>query len=215
MESGILHSAPGADAANGFENQWGGRRDSNPRPPEPQSGALPSRATPTVTYFTSLTKPFPAQQSSNNRTCVSYFTCSSQPACSRSRIQPSKRRYSLPTRSSRRPPNRAFSTHSSASCSIPTKGPLVQNGALSLTPQQAKDRLAPSFRAPVKVAYRWKQQHVTVHSPTTALLVSEGESVATAANQDPVTVPFVQTAVWVLRGGAWKILHAHQSSPPR
>jgi len=56
---------------------------------------------------------------------------------------------------------------------------------------------------------------VTVHSPTTALLVSEGESVATAANQDPVTVPFVQTAVWVLRGGAWKILHAHQSSPPR
>ena len=95
------------------------------------------------------------------------------------------------------------------------KGSIVQNGALSLTPQQAKDRLAPSFRAPVKVHYRWKQQHVTVLSPTTALLVSEGESVATAANQDPVTVPFVQTAVWVLRDGAWKILHAHQSSPPR
>ena len=95
------------------------------------------------------------------------------------------------------------------------KGSIVQNGGLSLTPQQAKDRLAPSFRAPVKVAYRWKQQHVTVHSPTTALLVSEGERVAPAANQDPVTAPFVQTAVWVLRDGAWKILHAHQSSPSR
>ena len=63
------------------------------------------------------------------------------------------------------------------------KGSIVLNGGLSLTPQQAKDRLAPSFRAPVKVAYRWKQQHVTVLSPTTALLVSEGESVVTAATR--------------------------------
>ena len=68
------------------------------------------------------------------------------------------------------------------------KGSIVQNGALSLTPQQAKARIAPGFRAPVKVVYRGKQQY---------------------------TVPFVQTAVWVLRDGAWKILHAHQSSPPR
>jgi hypothetical protein len=95
------------------------------------------------------------------------------------------------------------------------KGSIVQNGSLSLTPQQAKARLAPSFGAPVKVVYRWKQQHVTVLSPTTALLVSEGETIVTAGNAEPVTIPFVQTAIWVLRDGAWKILHAHQSSPPR
>jgi SnoaL-like protein len=95
------------------------------------------------------------------------------------------------------------------------KGSIVQNGSLSLTPAQAKAKLAASFRAPVKVAYRWKQQHVTVLSPTTALLVSDGETVVTPANAEPFTIPFVQSAVWVLRDGAWKILHAHQSSPPR
>jgi hypothetical protein len=96
-----------------------------------------------------------------------------------------------------------------------SKGSIIQNGALSLSPQDAKARLAPSFRAPVKVVYHWKQQHVTVLSPTAALLVSEGETVIAAPNAEPLTVPFAQTAVWVLRDGAWKILHAHQSSPPR
>jgi hypothetical protein len=93
------------------------------------------------------------------------------------------------------------------------KGSIVQNGVLSLTPQDAKARVASGFRAPLKVAYRWKQQHVTVLSPEAALLVSEGETIITAPNADPVAVPFVQSAVWVLRDGAWKILHAHQSSP--
>jgi SnoaL-like protein len=95
------------------------------------------------------------------------------------------------------------------------KGSIVQNGNLSLTPAQAKEKLAASFRAPVKVVYRWKQQHVTVLSPTTALVVSDGETVVTPANGEPFAIPFVQSAVWVLREGAWKILHAHQSSPPR
>ena len=95
------------------------------------------------------------------------------------------------------------------------KGSIVQNGVLSLTPQDAKAKLAPGFGAPVKVAYRWKQQLVTVLSPTSALLVSEGDTAISTPNAEPVIVPFVQTAVWVLRDGSWKILHAHQSSPPR
>jgi SnoaL-like domain len=92
------------------------------------------------------------------------------------------------------------------------KGSVVQNGVLSLTTQDARARVEPGFRQPVKVVYRWKQQYVTVLSPTAALLVSEGETVVTSANGSN-TAPFVQTAVWVLRDGAWKILHAHQSSP--
>ena len=95
------------------------------------------------------------------------------------------------------------------------KGSIVQNGTLFLTPQDAKARIAPGFRAPVKVAYHWKQQHVTVLSATTVLLVSEGEAVITPEGQPPTTAPLVQTTVWVQREGAWKILHAHQSSPPR
>jgi hypothetical protein len=68
------------------------------------------------------------------------------------------------------------------------------------------------MRRPAKVVYRWKQQHVTVLSPETALLVSDGESVVTT-DSGSFTQPFVQTTVWVLRDGAWKILHAHQSTP--
>ena len=94
------------------------------------------------------------------------------------------------------------------------KGPIIQNGALSATTRDARARVEPSFRQPIKVAYRWKQQYVTVLSPAAALLVSEGETEVTSAN-GTFTVPFVQTAVWVLRDGSWKILHAHQSSPPR
>ena len=95
-----------------------------------------------------------------------------------------------------------------------SKGSIVQNGVLSLTPQEAKAKLQPSFRAPLKVVYRWKQQHVTVLSPVTALLVSEGETVVTSSDGS-FTAPVVQSAIWVLRDGAWKILHAHQSSPQR
>ncbi|HTP31290.1 MAG TPA: nuclear transport factor 2 family protein [Candidatus Acidoferrales bacterium] len=94
------------------------------------------------------------------------------------------------------------------------KGSIIQNGVLSLTTRDARARVEPGFRQPLKVAYHWKQQHVTVLAPTAALLVSEGETAVTSANGD-FTVPFVQTTVWVLRDGAWKILHAHQSSPPR
>ena len=95
------------------------------------------------------------------------------------------------------------------------KGSIIQNGALFLSPQEAKERIAPGLRAPVKVAYKWKQQHATVLSPTTVLLVSEGETLITPEDRPPASVPLVQTTIWVQRDGVWKILHAHQSSPPR
>jgi hypothetical protein len=92
------------------------------------------------------------------------------------------------------------------------KGSIIMDGVLSLTPGEARARLEPGIRRPAKVVYRWKQQHVTVLSPEAALLVSDGESVVTTDNGS-FTQPFVQTTVWVLRDGAWKILHAHQSTP--
>jgi len=92
------------------------------------------------------------------------------------------------------------------------KGSIVQDGVLSLSPADARARLEPGFRAPVKVAYHWKRQHVTVLSPTLALLVSEGETSVASPNGN-FTVPFVQSAIWVLRDGEWKILHAHHSAP--
>ena len=56
---------------------------------------------------------------------------------------------------------------------------------------------------------------MTVLSPETALLVAEGESVATTTSGASFSAPFAQTVVFVLRDGAWKAIHAHQSSPPR
>ena len=94
-----------------------------------------------------------------------------------------------------------------------SKGSIVQNGVLSLTPADAKAKVAPGFSAPVRVAYRWKQQHVTVLAPAIVLLVSEGDTIVNPEGQPQVTVPLVQTLVWVQRDGEWKILHAHQSSP--
>ena len=90
----------------------------------------------------------------------------------------------------------------------------MQSGVLSLTTADARARVEPGFRQPIKVAYHWKRHFVTVLSPGAALLVSEGETEIIAGDRT-VTQPFVQSSVWVLRDGAWKILHAHQSSPPR
>jgi hypothetical protein len=90
------------------------------------------------------------------------------------------------------------------------KGSIVQDGVLSLTPKEARARVEPGFKRPVKVVYRWKQQHVTVLSSPAALVVSDGETVATS-ERGSVTA-FVQSAVWVLQDGEWKILHLHQSS---
>jgi SnoaL-like domain len=94
------------------------------------------------------------------------------------------------------------------------RGAIARNGVLSLTTADARARVEPGFRQPIKVAYHWKRHFVTVLSPATALLVSEGETEIIAGDRT-VTQPFVQSSVWVLRDGAWKILHAHQSSPPR
>jgi uncharacterized protein (TIGR02246 family) len=93
-----------------------------------------------------------------------------------------------------------------------TKGSVIQDGVLSLTPRGMRARVEPGFRQPVKVEFRWKQQHVTVLAPDTVLLVSEGDTLVTT-DKGTATQPFAQSMVWVLRNGAWKILHAHQSIP--
>jgi len=93
-----------------------------------------------------------------------------------------------------------------------TKGSIIQDGVLSLTPQAVRARVEPGFRQSVKVHYRWKQQHVTVLAQDMALLVGEGE-ILIATDRGTTTQPFAQSAVWVRRDGKWKILHAHQSTP--
>jgi hypothetical protein len=95
------------------------------------------------------------------------------------------------------------------------KGSIIQNGVLLLTREQALAEVSGSFRGVRSVEYRWKQKYVTVLSPTVALLVAEGDASATTEQGGSFTSPMAQTAVFVLNGGKWKVLHAHYSSPAR
>jgi hypothetical protein len=95
------------------------------------------------------------------------------------------------------------------------KGSVIQNGVLMATRQKALERVRNNLGGISRIQYRWKRQYVTVLSPEVALLTAEGESMATTTAGDTITAPFAQTVVFVLRGGTWKAIHAHQSSPRR
>ena len=97
------------------------------------------------------------------------------------------------------------------------RGSIIQTGNLLLTREEALAAVKRSFQGVAAVKYHWKRQMVTVISPTTALLVGEGETEFRTA-QDPqaaITRPFAQTVLFMLTDGKWKALHAHMSTVPR
>jgi hypothetical protein len=93
------------------------------------------------------------------------------------------------------------------------KGSIVQNGRILLTRSEALQVTRQNMSSIRSIQYRWKQRHVTIVSPTVALLIAEGESSVTTEQGQNFTAPFAQTIVFVLGDGQWKVLHAHQSSP--
>ena len=93
------------------------------------------------------------------------------------------------------------------------KGSVIQNGEILATRQEALERVRENLRGISRIQYRWKRELVTVLSPEIAVLSAEGESIVTTAAGDTFTAPFAQSVVFVLRAGAWKAIHAHQSSP--
>ncbi len=92
---------------------------------------------------------------------------------------------------------------------------VIQNGAVMTTRQEALEQVRSNLRGLAAVKYDWKRQYVTVLSPEVAVLAAEGQSTATTAAGQTFTTPFAQTVVFVLRDGAWKAIHAHQSAPRR
>ena len=95
------------------------------------------------------------------------------------------------------------------------KGSVIQNGVLMATRQEALERVRTNLGGISRIQYHWRRQYVTVLSPEVAVLAAEGESTATTTAGETFTAPFAQTVVFVLRGGTWKAIHAHQSSPRR
>ncbi len=92
------------------------------------------------------------------------------------------------------------------------KGSIIRNGVFMVTRQEALEQIRNDLGRISKIQYRWKRQYVTVLSPDVALLTAEGEASATRPTGEAFTAPFGQTVVFVLRGGAWKAIHAHQSA---
>lgn len=93
-------------------------------------------------------------------------------------------------------------------------GALAQNGKLLLTRKEALESTKRGFQGLQKVSYRFDEQHVTLLSPTIALAVGEGESSATLGDGRVLDTHFVQSVVFVLTNGQWKVFHAHRSFPP-
>ena len=94
------------------------------------------------------------------------------------------------------------------------KGSVIQNGQFLATREEALQRVKSNLRGISRIEYRWKRQHVTVLSAELALLAAEGESVATTTEGQVFATPFAETVVFVMKEGHWRVLHAHQSSPP-
>jgi hypothetical protein len=97
------------------------------------------------------------------------------------------------------------------------RGSIVQSGRLLTTREEALATVKRNFQGVAAIKYRWNRQLVTVISPTTALLVCDGESEIRTAQDPPATfvTPFAQTVLFVLTDGQWKALHAHMSTVSR
>lgn len=94
------------------------------------------------------------------------------------------------------------------------QGALAQNGRLFRTRNEALESIRQGFRGLQKVDYRFGAQHISVLSPTVALAVGEGDSSATLEDGRTLSAHFVQSVVFALTNGEWKVLHAHRSFAP-
>ena len=97
------------------------------------------------------------------------------------------------------------------------RGSIIQSGNLFPTRDEALATVKRNFQGVAAIKYRWKRQLVTVISPTTVLLVCDGESEVRTAQDPPATFvrAFAQSVLFVLSDGKWKALHAHQSAVQR
>lgn len=94
------------------------------------------------------------------------------------------------------------------------KGSLAQNGRLFLTRKEALESTRQGFQGLQNVSYQLDKQHVTLLSPTVALAVGEGDSTATLQDGRTIDTRFVQSVIFVLTNGEWKVFHSHRSFPP-
>jgi uncharacterized protein (TIGR02246 family) len=93
------------------------------------------------------------------------------------------------------------------------KGALIANGRLFLTRDAVIERTRANFRGITALKYTVRERHVTMLSPTAALLVATGTNEAQISDGRKISAEFAHTVVLVLEHGRWRVLHSHQSAP--
>ena len=94
------------------------------------------------------------------------------------------------------------------------RGTIVQNAVIFATRAEARAAVERGLRGVKAIDRRFDNPRITVLSPETALLVSDGSVTATLEDGRVMTSRFAVSLVWVLRDGRWQILHGHYSTPP-
>lgn len=94
------------------------------------------------------------------------------------------------------------------------KSPVIQNGILFKTRQEALQAVKRGFAGLSKVDRRFDNPQVTVLSPDAALLTSDGTVFATLTDGRTLTNRFAVSLVFVRKEGRWLLLHGHYSAPP-
>ncbi len=94
-----------------------------------------------------------------------------------------------------------------------SKGAIIENGRLFLTRRDALNSTKKGLKGLKGLSYAYNQKHITVISPTSALWVGEGAAIATLEDGSRISSPFAESIVFVNKGGQWKVLHAHRSTP--
>jgi ketosteroid isomerase-like protein len=95
------------------------------------------------------------------------------------------------------------------------KGVIIEDGRLRRTRQEALSSTRQGLQGLKSLSYTYTQKYVTAISQTAALWVGEGTTSATLEDGRQVSAPFAETIVFVKKGGQWKVLHGHRSTPGR
>ena len=89
---------------------------------------------------------------------------------------------------------------------------IIENGEIRPTRKDAYESTKQGFQALKAISYAYSHININVISPTVALLTGSGATTATFSDDLKITINFVESIVFVLRDGQWKVIQAHRSS---
>ena len=93
------------------------------------------------------------------------------------------------------------------------RGPVIEDGRLFANRADALEAVRTGFEGVASVERVYETTDVTVISEEAALLTGNGTSTVTLQDGRRLDGRFAVSLVFVLRDGAWRVLHGHYSIP--